>query len=257
MRRTLFAATLLGIYTVVLGTIAVVTWPIVPTGWLIQKIAILWSWLTLKACGARLVVEGQENIDPKATYVFTSNHCSTFDILALLYLQPTWRFRFIAKKSLFRIPFFGWAMWLGGFIGIDRSNKKKAMETTQAALRRIQKGTSVVIYPEGTRSYDGKMLPFKTGGFLMAIRAGVPVIPVTMVNSHYLQPKRRFLCRPGTFRMIFDTPIPTKDLQERDRGMLSAKVRDVIASNLIAAGQMTPDDLQNVISQTASHAAHG
>lgn len=254
MLRTLFAAALLGILTVVLGTIAIVTWPLAPNGYLIQKLAIIWSWLTLKACGAKLVVQGRQSIDPKATYVFTSNHCSTFDILALLYLQPARRFRFIAKKSLFRIPFFGWAMSLGGFIGIDRSNKKKAMETTQAALQRIQTGTSVVIYPEGTRSYDGRMLPFKTGGFLMAIRAGVPVIPLTMVNSHYLQPKGRFLARPGTLRIIFDAPIPTKDLQERDRGMLAAKVRDVIARNLIEAGQMTKEDYDKMVVNTVAHA---
>ncbi len=251
MLRTAIAATLLGIYTVILGSLAILTWPLMPSGWGVQKLAKLWSWLTLKCCGARLRIEGLERFDNDRVYVFTSNHLSTFDILALLYLQPTRRFRFIAKKSLFMIPFFGWSMYLGGFIAIDRSNKKSAQRSMQAALSKIQRGTSVVIYPEGTRSRDGKLLPFKTGGFLMAIRAKVPVVPVTVVGSHLLQPAGRVYCRPGTFRMIFGDPIETAQLQERDRGALAAQARSVIARQLFDAGQIGRDDLEQILAEGA------
>jgi 1-acyl-sn-glycerol-3-phosphate acyltransferase len=197
-------------------------------------------------------VKGLENVDPRGVYVFTSNHLSTYDILAVLRLQPARRVRFIAKKSLFYIPFFGWAIALAGYIAIDRGNRKRAMDSMQVALRRIQRGTSVVVYPEGTRSPDGSLLPFKTGSFLMAIRARVPVVPVTMVGTHRLQPKGRFLAVPGTFRIIFDAPIPTASLQERDRATLAAQVREIIARRLAAEGQLTEEDLARTLAGPAT-----
>src|SRR4030095_15410734 len=123
------------------------------------------------------------------------------DILAMLYLQPTRRVGMVAKRSLFAIPFFGWAMRLAGFIDIDRSNKKSAMRSTNRALRKLQSGVSLVIYPEGTRSRDRGLMMFKSGGFLMAIRAKVPVVPVTMIDSDKVHPPDRFHCEPGPFKV--------------------------------------------------------
>lgn len=244
-------AIVLGLNTVLLASWCLLTWPLFPTGWMVQHAAVFWSWLTLRLSGAKLVVEGLERIDRRGVYVFAGNHLSTFDILAILMLQPTARTRFIAKKSLFYVPFFGWAMWIAGYIAIDRGNRKRAMESTQRALRKIQEGTSIVVYAEGTRSSDGKLLPFKTGGFLMAIRAKVPVVPVTIVGSHLLQPKGKFLVVPGTFKLIFDDPIPTAHLLERDRGVLAAQVRAIVARRLHQEGQISREELEAALAEPA------
>lgn len=256
MVRTLFAAFLLGIYTIVFGGLGVLTWPLSPSGAIIQKCAALWAWLTMKACGGRMIVEGLENVDRQGTYVFASNHLSTMDILALLYLQPTRMIRMVAKQSLFAIPFFGWAMRLAGFIDIDRSNKKSAMRSTNRALRTLQKGISLVVYPEGTRSRDGRLMMFKSGGFLMAIRARVPVIPVTMIDSDKVHPPDRFHVNPGPFKVIFEKPVPTDHLRERDRGALAAQVRAVVARRLAAEGRMGEEELREIL-RKESVAAQG
>ena len=249
--RTSLAAIALGLYTLLFASAAILTWPFSPSGAIVQWLARWWAWSTLKVCGARLEVEGLERVDRSGTYVFTSNHLSTFDIVALLFLQPTSCFRMMAKKSLFMIPFFGLAMLAGGFIPVDRRNRKNALRSTQKALRKIQGGMSVVVYPEGTRSRTGKLLPFKTGGFLLAIRAGVPVVPVTVIGSHLLQPPDHVYVRPGTFRVVFHDPIPTRHLQERDRGTLATEARCVIARRLFEAGQLDEEELRAVLATRA------
>jgi 1-acyl-sn-glycerol-3-phosphate acyltransferase len=142
------------------------------------------------------------------------------------------QFRFIAKKQLGAIPLFGWAMRAGRFIFIDRQNAVSARRSIEEAARRIKSGQSVVIFPEGTRTRDGKLGPFKKGGFHLAVDSGVEIVPVAIRGSHAVMPPGTPLIRAGTVAVELGAPIPTTGLGPQDRDALMAKVRDAIAAML-------------------------
>ena len=141
--------------------------------------ARLWARLALALSGSCVTLHGSENLPP-GPVIFMSNHQSNFDILALLVTMPR-HIHWIAKKELFDIPVFGLSMRRGGYIPLDRGDGRKAMRSMDDAARMIRNGRSVVMFPEGTRSPDGRLLPFKRGGFILARKAGVPVVPVTII----------------------------------------------------------------------------
>ena len=172
-----------------------------------------------------------ENVIRDGPQIFASNHQSICDILVLAGYLPV-QFRWIAKKELFRIPFMGWHMSRGGYISIDRSSLTQSARSVRAAAAQIKGGKSVVIFPEGTRSADGRLQPFKRGAFSLAIQAGVPVIPITIKGSHQVVRKGSLRIRPGRIRVVIDKPIPTKDYTIRDKALLAEKVRSVILKNL-------------------------
>lgn len=167
-----------------------------------------WARFSLWAAGVHVDFEGEENIPQEGAAVFACNHASQFDILALYAALPL-QFRFVVKKELFRIPFFGYVMRTTGYIPIDRSGGREAIRSLQAAAAQVQEGTSVVVFPEGTRSPDGRLRPFKVGGILLAIKAGCPVVPVAISGSHRVLPKGSFRVRPGRIRVKIGPPIPT------------------------------------------------
>ncbi len=246
MVRTVIAALCIGISAAVLGTISLVTLPFAPGGAIFQWAAKSWAAISLWVCGVKVEIFGRERISYNGTYLFASNHASTVDILAFLYSSPTRCHRMIAKKGLFRIPIFGWTLAAVGFIPLERRNRESARQCSKKALERMRTGTSVVVYPEGTRSRDGVLLPFKTGSFLMAIRAGIPVVPVTVTGSHRVQPKGRFFVRPGTVKLIFDDPISTEGLTEAERLPLAHRAQVVVARHLAEAGQISPEKLRQI-----------
>jgi 1-acyl-sn-glycerol-3-phosphate acyltransferase len=151
-------------------------------------------------------VRGQENI-PDGPAVYMPNHVSHFDVYAILgYLNV--QFRWTVKKELFKIPLLGLGMRRAGYIMVDRGNHKKAMESMKLASDKIRSGTSIVIFPEGTRSYDGTLqYPFKKGGFHLALDAGVPVIPVTVSGTRDILPKYGIHVRPGKIILTIGKPI--------------------------------------------------
>mgnify|MGYP002260746343 CR=1 FL=1 len=134
--------------------------------------------LALGIAGVRIDMEGEDNI-PSGACLFMANHTSAVDPVAVFVAIPR-RIAFLAKKEIFRMPLIGWAMRLAGFIPVDRSSREAAAASADVATEQLRAGASMVIYPEGTRSPDGKLLPFKRGGFLMAIRGGRPVVPMTI-----------------------------------------------------------------------------
>lgn len=148
--------------------------------------ARFWGRLGLFMAGVRVTVTGQDRL-PEGPAIIMSNHQSNFDILALLGYFPR-PLSWIAKEELFKIPVFGYSMRRGGYIPLDRSHGRKALKSIEAAAAQIRGGSSVIIFPEGTRTRDGKLLPFKRGGFVLATRAGVPVVPVTVVGSFLINP---------------------------------------------------------------------
>lgn len=148
--------------------------------------ARLWARFGLALNLTPLELRGAENL-PDGPFILMSNHQSNFDILSLIAGIPR-RVYWIAKKELFDIPVFGPSMRRGGYIPLDRSDGRKALKSMEEAAAIIRQGSSVVMFPEGTRTRDGRLLPFKRGGFMLAVRAGVPVIPVTINGSGRVNP---------------------------------------------------------------------
>jgi 1-acyl-sn-glycerol-3-phosphate acyltransferase len=167
--------------------------------------ARLWSRISLFLAGARVTLSGAEHLPP-GPVIFMSNHQSNFDILSLLAGMPR-QIYWVAKKELFDIPVFGASMKRGGYIPLDRSDGRKALKSMDAAAAIIRSGKSVVMFPEGTRSPDMRLLPFKRGGFMLALRAGVPVVPVTINGSGRVNPAGRTFIRPGTISITLHQPV--------------------------------------------------
>jgi 1-acyl-sn-glycerol-3-phosphate acyltransferase len=167
-----------------------------------------WGRIVLAASGVKVTVKGMENLETGRPYIFASNHQSQFDIFAM---QGCFNFdfRWLAKKELFQIPLFGHAMRLAGYIPVDRSHGRKAMKSLIEAAERIASGTSVIIFPEGTRSRDGKLHDFKTGGMFLAIKSGVPVVPVAIKGTYEILPKGSLFAKPGHVHIRVGKPFDT------------------------------------------------
>ncbi len=190
-----------------------------------------WGRIICAIVGAKVRVEGVEHLDPEQTYIFVGNHCSQFDIYAFQGYFPH-DFRWIAKKELFRIPLFGWVMRETDYIPIDRSHGRRALKSLNEAAQRIREGISVLIFPEGTRSPDGTLQPFKSGAIMLAIKAGVPVVPLGFNGTHQVLPKGKLLARAGEIVIRVGRPIPTAEYKMRDKQALAAQLHDRVAELL-------------------------
>lgn len=190
-----------------------------------------WGRILCRCAGVRVKVEGFAHIDPQRTYIFAGNHCSQYDIFSFQGYFPH-DFRWIAKKELFRIPVFGQAMQRIGYIPIDRSHGRQAMKSLDEAARRIAAGNSVLIFPEGTRSADGRLHEFKTGAVLLAIKAGVPIVPLGFNGSYQVLPKGRLLPRGGEIVLRIGTPISTVHYKAADKQILAAELHGAVAQLL-------------------------
>ena len=201
------------------------------TGDRVLELARAWSGWVTSFAGVKIVVENRASLDPAQPYVFMANHASSLDIWAAFVAVPR-RLRMIAKKQLARIPLFGWVMWAGRFIFIDRKNGVSARRSIEEAGNRIRNGDSVLIFPEGTRTRDGSLGPFKKGGFHLAVRAGVPIVPLALRGTRELMPAGSYLLRAGKVTAIIGEPIPTQGLSEQDRANLHERVRVVVEEML-------------------------
>ena len=228
---------LIVVYTVFWGVPAMLVAPV--SGEAIVWIGRRWlSWI-FRSCGIRLVVEGLEHIDRTRSYVFMSNHQSVLDIGALVLSLPV-SWRFVAKRELTWVPFFGWALGLSDQIVIDRGNRTKSVKSLSRAAERIRKGVNVIIFPEGTRSPTGVLREFKSGGFHLAIQAQVPVLPATVSGSFGLIPKRSLAVHSGTIKVVYGAPIPTEGMRPEQRGELKDRVREAITRGYDPSLQATP-----------------
>lgn len=196
----------------------------------INKIAGLWAKILLLMSNTKVEVVGIENILRNKPQIFAANHQSDFDVLIILAHIPG-QFRWIAKKELFHIPVFGAAMKAAGHIAIDRFNHDKAIQSLDEVAQCIREGKSVMSFPEGTRSRDRGIKTFKQGIFHIAIKSGVPVVPVTIVGSGEIMPKRSLKVTPGKVKLIIDKPIDVKNYTIENRHELIDRVRNVIIKN--------------------------
>jgi 1-acyl-sn-glycerol-3-phosphate acyltransferase len=195
----------------------------------------MWGAMTgVRLTGVKVETVGLDRIDPSRTYIFMSNHVSNIDPPIMLPLIPK-RTSVMARHELFDYPLLGKAMKLGSLVPVDRKNRESGIAAVRAASDVIRKGINMTIYVEGHRSLDGRLLPFKKGPFYLATECSVPVVPVTIVGTHYVMPKGRFAIKPGKVTVIFHDPIQPKDFGGRDE--LKAKVREVINSGLPAEFQ--------------------
>ncbi len=220
----------LAVSTVSFGAAAVGLCKVSPR--LAFHIGTLWSWLLCRANFTRVSVRGRENAVPGQAYVVMSNHQSHFDVLAL-YGHWGRQFRWVMKEELRRVPGIGWYTAAGGHVFIDRSDRQKAIESLRAAGPRLAaEGISVVFFPEGSRSQDGRLKPFKKGGFRMAEDLDLPVLPVSISGSRHVLPGKTLRLLPGHIRITFHEPIAPGDYGPERREELVAAVRERIASGL-------------------------
>jgi len=193
----------------------------------------VWSPALLWAGGAKLSVEGLENIPNNQAIVFVSNHQSTIDIPVLFSILPL-NVRFVAKHVLGYVPFLGWYLRLAGFILINRSDRKKAIQHLERAAEQIRAGTSIIVFPEGTRSPTGEILPFKKGAFNLALKAGVPICPIAIEGSGRLMPKNSWNIRPGPIRIQIGAPVDISNSE--DALQLAERIRKLIIHQNVALG---------------------
>jgi 1-acyl-sn-glycerol-3-phosphate acyltransferase len=228
-RTVFFLIPSIAVFTIVLGTISVLSSLVDSSGDFGHRCARAWAWLVLKTTGVDVSVRGAEQLDPHRSYVFASNHQSIYDIPIVFTALPL-QLRIVAKASLGNFPFLGWHLRRTGHLLVDRKNPGAGVVKKMARL--VSGAKSLIVFPEGTRSMDGTVARFKAGMFLVAIDAGLPVVPVSIAGSRHVMLKGRLMTCPGRVTLTVHEPILTagvgrqgaRDLAERVRGVV---IRDV------------------------------
>ena len=224
------AIPLIYLYTIVMGSLSLAGSIFDSTGRWQHRCAQTWCRMITRTVGARVRLHGAEHIRPNTSYVFLSTHQSYMDIPAMLGYIPA-QLRIAAKKEVFRIPFLGWHLARAGHISIDRGSRVDAVASLQRAAGGIRGGICAFLFPEGTRSRDGRLQPFKKGGFRLAMQARVAIIPVSIIGSRRVLPRDSIIFRPGTIDMYLDAPIPTAGLSDDDLESLMNEVRAAMLSH--------------------------
>jgi 1-acyl-sn-glycerol-3-phosphate acyltransferase len=237
-RTVFFLIPAISIYTLVLGAASIVSSLFDRTGHFAHRCARAWSRLILKTTGVRVTVKGLDRITPGTTYIFVSNHQSIYDIPVIFSSLP-YQLRIIAKASLARFPVLGWHLRRGGHLFVDRQHPDRA-----GILRRwralVSEGLSLLIFAEGTRSGDGRVARFKAGSFLLAIEAGLPIVPLAVIGTREVMPKGRLRTEPAEVRLIVHDPIQPPAIEApttQDAKALADRVHAIVARSV--------DTLQN------------
>jgi 1-acyl-sn-glycerol-3-phosphate acyltransferase len=224
---TAFVLVYVVLATIVMATVVILVALFSRDGNSPHLVARAWARSILFVSGIHVHVNGLENLNVGGSCILMPNHQSNFDIPVLLGCLPV-QFRWLAKAELFKIPIFGRGMRGCGYISIDRSNRKSAFQSLTEAATKIRNGVSVLIFPEGTRSWDGKILPFKKGGFVLSVDAGVPIVPIVIFNTWSIMHKGTLLVRRRSVRMDILAPIPTSGYTRKTKDDLMDTVRSTI-----------------------------
>lgn len=197
----------------------------------VQGLAAWWAKSICTAAGVSVSVTGTEKLDPGKPYIFAANHQSQFDIFALQGFLGV-DFRWLAKKELFQVPLWGPAMRKAGYIPVDRSRGRQALKSLGEAAQKIAAGTSVIIFPEGTRTPNGMLQEFKAGAMVLAIKSGVDIVPVAIKGTYEILPKGKLLMNPGNVSIRVGKPIATKDRNQKDKHDLAIILHEEVAKLL-------------------------
>lgn len=232
-RTVLFLIPAISIYTVVLGAASIASSLIDRRGYFAHGCARAWSWLILKTTGIRVTVEGLERIQPGKTYVFVSNHQSIYDTPVVFASLP-YQLRIIAKESLAKFPVLGWHLRRGGHLFVDRKHPDRAgILNRWRAL--VSEGLSLIIYAEGTRSADGRVARFKAGSFLLAIEAGLPIVPLAVIGTRKVMPKGRLRTEPADVTLVVHDAIEPPALAAptiQDAKALADRVQAIVKAEV-------------------------
>ena len=235
MARTLWVFAVAVVSSLVCGGTVLVIASFRSTSPVIDPVIRFWARTILRAGGIELRTEGLEQIRSDERYILVANHYSYFDIPCLFasIQQPI---RFLAKKSLFSIPIFGWALSRAGFIPIDRKDRRTAVKSFELAVQRIRKGNTIVVFPEEGRTPIRAMRDFQRGGFLLAIRSELPIVPIAIDSTFDVLPVGSSRVKPGPVTMRIGAPIATRGLSVRDKQRLAVETRQQIGRMLFGAG---------------------
>ncbi len=234
---SLLRLVLITLYTAVLGSVAIILSLLLPGVPVFIRVARIWSWLILRTCRVKLVVDRSPAYDPSRPSIYMSNHQSLFDVPSLTLAIPA-DLKFVTKRELLFIPIFGWSLWCAGFLFIDRRRRDRAVRSLARGSRKIRAGASILAFPEGTRSPTGELLPFKKGAFVLALEAGAPIVPVSITGGTSVLTKGSLRIRPGVVRITIGAPIETAGMTLGDRDRLMALVRGQIAADLEQLGEL-------------------
>lgn len=231
VRSLFFSTPLIAISTIVMDLISMLVSFFDRSGNSAHQVARVWGKMLLAVCFIHVRVEGLEKLDLKANYVFVANHGSYMDIPALLSRLPQ-QFRFFAKIGLYKVPFLGWHLRWAGHLPVDRSNARASLKSMSEGARIIaQRHISVLLFPEGGRSLDG-LQDFKEGAAYIAIKAGVPLVPIAILGLRALLPMGSMHIKSGTVTVRVGDPIETAGLKVDARGPLTLRLHDEIAAML-------------------------
>ncbi|MEO5936058.1 MAG: lysophospholipid acyltransferase family protein [Terriglobales bacterium] len=226
-------------YTAVLGAISLAASVFEKSGRTQHRLAVIWSWLILKTSLSPARAYGAEKVDFTKAYLFAANHISAMDV-PVLYTQLPCQFRIVANKELFKRPFVGWHLTRSGQVPIDRSSPRATFKSLHLAVEDLKSGLSVTIFPEGGRSKDGTVKEFMNGGFYVAVKAQVPVVPVAIVGTYEMLPMDTFHIKPNKLQIHFGEPIPTTGLTTHDLDTLSERVKKVVEEMCVGAKMRCP-----------------
>lgn len=231
LRSLFFTIPLICLYTIVMGAASLAGSLFDSSGRFQHGCARLWARLILFTSGVRVKLAGLENVEPDRACVFCSNHLSLMDT-ALVFAHVPVQFRILAKRYVFRIPFLGSHLRRSGHLPVDETNPRSALRSFELAAQHIRTGAPVILFPEGGRSPDGRLGEFKTGAALLAIKAGVPLVPLAIHGSRQVLPPGSIHIRPATVRMSFAKAFSTEGLTYRDAERLTALARQKIGEML-------------------------
>lgn len=240
-RTVFFLIPAITVYTIVLGTLSIGSSLFERRGHFAHWCARTWSRLILRTTGVRVAVEGLERLEPERTYVFVANHQSIYDIPILFWSLP-YQVRIMAKASLGRVPFLGWHLRRTGHMLVDRRRPDRRVFSWGTRL--AEQGLSLIVFPEGTRSADGRVARFKGGSFYVALDAGLPIVPVSIVGSRHVMLKDRLATYPGTVRLVVHEPLDTRGLTDADPKDVAEQVWRVIAPAAESDVDVAPPDPQ-------------
>ncbi len=235
-RTVFFLIPAIAVYTIVLGTISILSSLVDSSGDMGHRCARAWAWLLLRTTGVRVSVRGLEKLDPHRSYVFASNHQSIYDI-PIVFASIPLQLRIVSKASVGNFPFLGWHLRRTGHLLVDR--KKPGAGIVKKMARLVGGARSLIVFPEGTRSADGSVARFKGGTFLVAIDAGLPVVPVSIAGSRHVMLKGRLMTCPGDVTLTVHEPIPTAGIGREGARELAERVRDVVERGVLK--DVSPD----------------